>query len=348
MKKKLLLAGLFLGGLIIVLVWVQGGFHSKVPAGRTPILQKKPAAGKTFKVEITRSTGQVTVPGSVVPREKADIASRGQGYAVEIKVSAGDQVKKGDLLIRLDNKDVADRKAQAEAALDSARADLVKAETDYQRFKNLFEKESVAEKVFDDAAARYNVARAAQLRAGAALEEARTILSYGRITAPFDGIVAEESVNLGDLVSPGRVLFRIYAPGSAEMVARPGEQYAPFLKVGTTVSVAIPSMNLSQEAKLREVVPQRDEKTRTITVKAPLTHVPGLGPGLYGTMTFNTKSVPVILIPKKAVRVVGQLETVRVLESQALRVRHVKIGRTIHDKVEVLSGLSPGEEVVLE
>ena len=96
------------------------------------------------------------------------------------------------------------------------------------------------------------------------------------------------------------------------------------------------------------MVPQREEKTRTITIKAPLTEEPGLAPGLYGTLTFHTRPSEVIVIPSEAVKVVGQLETVRVVENGAIKVRHAKTGRKLADgKVEVLSGLNEGEEVVV-
>jgi multidrug efflux pump subunit AcrA (membrane-fusion protein) len=128
-----------------------------------------------------------------------------------------------------------------------------------------------------------------------------------------------------------------------------GEQYAPYLGVGTAVTLTVPSANVKQQSSLREVVPQRDEKTRTITVKAPLTQSSGLGPGLYGTLTFRTRASEVIVIPKSAVHVVGQLETVRVLDNGAVRIRNIKTGRALSDdKVEILSGLNVGEQVVVD
>jgi len=348
MKRKLLLAGLFVGGLILVLIWMQGGFHSKAPGGETPIPEKKEGALRTVKVETSHSTGQVSVSGTVVSRETASIASRSGGYVIEINAEAGDRVKKEQVLLRIDSKELAEREAQAKAGLESAEADLVKADRDFERFKYLYEKEAVAKKELDDATARYEIAKAARQRAKAALEEAATMLSYTVVTAPFGGVIAERNVNVGDLVTPGRPLFSIYMPGTAEMVAAAGEQYAPYLKEGTSVTVKIPSIDLQQDSKIREVVPQRDVKSRTVTVKAPIAETPGLGPGLYGTMTFNTLTSEVIMIPYSAVKVVGQLETVRVLEGGVVRVRHVKAGRRVNGKVEILSGLNEGDEVVID
>jgi RND family efflux transporter MFP subunit len=348
-KKQVILAAVALAGLILILFWVQGGFHSKVPGGTTPLKGPTPQSLKTAVAEAVPSVGEVTVSGTVTSREVAQIASRVSGYVVELRVDAGDKVEKGQTLLSVDSKEMAERESQAKAALESARAELVRTRNDFERYKVLFEKESVAKKDYDDALARYDVARATEEKAVAALEEAGTMLSYGKVTAPFDGIVGERSVNVGDLATPGRVLLTVYMPGTLEMVAAAGEQYAPFLKAGAPVGLAIPSINLKQKSTIREVVPQRDVKTRTLTVKAPVSETPGLVPGLYGTLTFDTRASEVIAVPREALKVIGQLETVRVLENGAIAVRHVKVGRELADgKIEILSGLSVGEKVVAE
>lgn len=346
-KKKILTAIVAVVGLILVLIWSQGGFHSKVPGGRTTHGGEKAALPKTVKAEMIRSSGQVTVSGNVASRDTARIAAKVQGYVVELNVYAGDKVKKGQVLLRIDSKEMAEREAQAKAALESAKAELVKARNDFERYKALFEKESVAKKDYDDALARYETSQAAELRSQAFLDEAATMLSYATVTAPFDGIIGERNVNLGDLATPGKTLFSVYVPGSVELVAAAGEQYDRYLGVGTSVTVAVPSLGLRQASTIREVVPFRDEKTRTITVKAPLQEVQGLVPGLYGTLTFDTRAGEVIVVPASAVSTVGQLESVKVLDNGQVKTRHVKTGRKLDDKVEILSGLTAGEEVVV-
>jgi len=348
-KKTIVKAVIALAGLVAALIWVQGGFHSKVPGGRTALPDEPAASVKTVKAEAVPTAGEVTVSGSLVARETAQVASRILGYVVDLKVDAGDKVKKGELLLRIDTREMAERQAQAQAGLESAKADLVQAKGDFERYKILYEKEAAAKKTYDDALARYETAQAAEQKARAALDEAKTLLSYGDVNAAFDGVVSERSVNVGDLATPGRSLLTIYTPGTLELVAPVGEQYSPYLKPGATVSLSIPSLHVTQSSSLREVVPQRDVKTRTITVKAPVQEAPGLVPGLYGTLSFPTRTSEVIVVPKQAVRVVGQLESVRVLEDGKVKTRHVKTGRALpRDMVEILSGLNPGEEVVME
>ncbi len=347
-SHKLIIPAISAIGLVLVLVWMQGGFHKKVPGGMTAEAPQKVQV-KTVKAEVRSSAGDVTVSGSVVSKESARIAARVAGNVVELNVEAGARVNKGDVLAKLEAKELVEREAQAQAALESAKADLVKTGNDFERFKSLFEKESIAKREYDEALARHEMAQATENKAKASLDEAKTLLSYTSVTAPFDGVVAERNVNVGDLAVAGKQLFSVYAPDTLDMVAAVGEQYVSFLSVGADVNVAIPSINLKEKSQIREIVPQRDEKTRTVTVKAHLADGPGLAPGLYGTMTFNTAKTDVIVIPATAVSTAGQLESVKVLDGDSVKTRHVKVGRKLDDgTVEILSGLNAGEEVVIE
>ncbi len=348
MKKKLFLGGLFLVILILVLVWMQGGFHKKVPGGRTVPQDRGGERLRTMEVAVSISKGEVTVTGTVVARETARIAAKLQGFIVEIKVDAGDKVKKDEVLLRIDDREVKEQVAQAEALLTTARANLSESERDLNRYKKLIEEQAVSQQQFDRSRTAYDVAQAALGRSKARLEEVRTQLSYTVVKSPFDGIVGERKVNVGDMVTPGQYLLNVFRPGTVELVAPVGEQYVRKIKENTPVLVKFPSLGLEFQSTIREVVPVRDEKTRSITVKVPLKDQPGLEPGLYGTLSFGTGDSKVVLIPKTAVQTVGQLETVRVVEDGEVKTRHVKTGRTKGDAIEVLSGLKPGEKLVLE
>ncbi len=348
-KFKLLIAAISALGMILMLIWIQGGFSHKVSGGETNLPKEPIDKVKTIIVEQVETSGEVSVSGTVLARDSARIAARVGGYIAELKVDAGSMVKKGDLLLKIEAGELEERKAQAEAALESANVDLEKTRQDLERYKTLFEEQAIAKKEFDDVSARFEMAKATANKAKAALDEAKTFLSYGLVTAPFDGIVSERTINQGDLAAVGRELLTIYDPNSLEMVAAAGEQFAPFLSVGAPVTVAISSLQIKENTLIREVVPQRDEKTRTITVKAPLRGANGLTPGLFGVLTFKTASSLVIVIPSILVKSVGQIESVRVLDKGEIKTRHVKTGRTLDDgKIEILSGLESGDQVVAE
>ncbi|HMK33494.1 MAG TPA: efflux RND transporter periplasmic adaptor subunit [Desulfomonilaceae bacterium] len=341
---------------LLAIIWVglialapTGSLCAQNAAAEGKPADRNPESPKIVQVETLRTQGDVTVSGSVVARQTAVLSARVSGYITDLKVDAGDHVSNGQELVRIDTKELSEREKEARAALDSANADLSNAEKDLHRYTPLYESRAVSKQQFDEIQKKYDVAQAARQKARAALDQAGTQLSYGDIRAPFDGIIADKMVNVGDLAMPGRPLLTVYMPGTLELVAPVGEQYAKFIKEGTQVSIAIPSLGFRQSASIREVVPQTSEQTKTITVKAPIPDTRGLNPGVYGTLTFHTVSSEVIAVPLQAVRIVGQLQTVRVVRDNRIETRYVRTGRKLNDeKIEILSGLDPDEKILVD
>ncbi len=347
--KKLALAVGSLGGLVVLLVWMQGGFRSKIEPGTISVSKGQLSGMKTVPVKTVPERGNVTVSGTVEARETADVSSRVSGYVLDLKVHAGDHVTKGEELLRIDTKALQEQQDRARAARDKALADLANDERNYHRYKDLVQEKAVSQQEFDDVRTRYNVAKAAAEQSQAALDQASTQLRYGIVRSPFDGIVSKREVNIGDLAEPGKTLLSVYKPDTLELVAAVAEQYAPYLNEGTEVAVDIPSLDVKQTASVREVVPQRNPEARTITVKTPLAHAKDLMPGTYGILTFSTRHSEALIIPAKAVVTIGQLESVKVLRNGTVQSRYVKIGRHLkNNQVEVLSGLNSGQKVVIE
>ena len=338
-----------IGGIFALVSWMGGGFHCNAQAEEKSKVSPGDQPKKTARAEIVKTHGEVTVSGSVVAKQGAVISARISGYITDLMVNAGDSVKAGEDLMHIDTKELTQKETEAGADLESAKADFANAKRDFERYGPLLESKAVSKQQYDEVGRKYEVAQARHQRAQATLDQVRTQLSYGDIKAPFDGTIADKTANVGDLAMPGRQLLTIYMPGTLELVAPVAEQYSRYVKPGTLVDVTIPSIEVSQTTSLREVVPQTNEQTKTITVKAPLTDAQGLVPGAYGTLTFATTSSEVIAIPSNAIRVFGQIETVKVVREGRIESRYVKMGRKLDKgKVEILSGLDPGEEVVID
>jgi HlyD family secretion protein len=195
---------------VIVLVAAGGGYYLKFPP---------PLAVATTQVVLAYSSQQYVVlnsTGYVVARRRAAVASKGSGRVEWLGVTEGSRVKKGQLIARLESRDVEAtlqnaiaNTGVAAANVESAQADLSNVKVQQQRSQSLFEQHFVSQTALDDARARtlraaaaVNSAQAAWRAARANENFARSAVDYTRLTAPFDGVVISRSANVGDVVTP--------------------------------------------------------------------------------------------------------------------------------------------------
>jgi multidrug efflux pump subunit AcrA (membrane-fusion protein) len=182
----------------------------------------------------------------------------------------------------------------------------------------------------------------------ATLAEAKVLLTYTVLTAPFNGRVIRKSADAGSMVAPGQPLFLLESPCCPELHAVVSESLAPRLKVGEKLAVRIDSLDRSFEGMVREIAPVADPTTRTVIVKVTLAPNPDLVSGLFGRLTLPLGTYSALVVPGAAVRRVGQLDLVDVVDAEGhAHRRFVTLGGRQGDLVEVASGLDEGERVVL-
>ena len=189
----------------------------------------------------------------------------------------------------------------------------------------------------------------AQLQQAQAAElEARTMLSYAVIRAPFSGRVTRKMVDVGDMVTPGQPLFLLDVPAQPQLHAYIAESLITYLHPGQVLKVEIEALSATLEGAIAEIVPQAEPASRTTLVKIALTPMPALVTGLYGRVDIPYGIYRSLVVPATAVKEVGQLHLVTVLDIDGYpHRRFVTLGRRHDDLVEVLTGLQEGEEVTL-
>jgi multidrug resistance efflux pump len=189
----------------------------------------------------------------------------------------------------------------------------------------------------------------AQLQQAQAAElEARTMLSYAVIRAPFSGRVTRKMVDVGDMVTPGQPLFLLDVPAQPQLHAYIAESLITYLQPGQVLKVEIEALSATLEGAIAEIVPQAEPASRTTLVKIALTPMPALVTGLYGRVDIPYGIYRSLVVPATAVKEVGQLHLVTVLDIDGYpHRRFVTLGRRHDDLVEVLTGLQEGEEVTL-
>jgi len=344
--KKILIASLFLLGLVLLLLWMQGMFHHRVGAGVVPRRQEARPA-KVAPVRWQQVVDWQEAPGVVASDLQPQVAAQAMGRILAIKVGPGDRVRTGQVLAVLDDAELRSRLGQAREQAAALQAQLRQAQSDYQRFRSLLDRQVVPRREFDQVQARYQTLQAQVQQAQQAVQEAQAYFRYATVVAPADGVVAEKLVSVGDLASPGRPLFTLFDPHRLRLEAQVGEQFAPALQAGTRARLAIPSLNWEVDTTIAEVVAQAASGSRTVLVKARLPWHPDLRPGMFGRLWFDGRERQALLLPLAAVKKMGQLETVSVLTPDGPQNRQVRLGRQYGEDVEVLAGVQAGDQVVM-
>jgi len=358
--------------LILVALWLAGCSESprEVTSSKTP-----PVAVSVVTVAEQQWPSIYQATGTVRARTSAVIAAKLLGYVREVKVQAGDRVREGQLLITLDARDLDVNSRRAEAALDEvrsstpeadsaaagAKANLDLAQTTFNRMQELWNKQSISNQEFDEAGAKvkaaqaaYDMARArrAQLDAQAArvqqeVRATEVARSYAEISAPFAGVVTAKSVDPGALAVPSAPLLTIEREGAYRLEASVEESLLSAIRVGQPVSVTLDGVDRTIEARVSEIVPTVDAASRSYTVKIDLPAVPALRSGVFGHASFSLGSRSPLTVPVSAVTERGQLQSVVVAENGVAHTRLITMGQKNKDQVEVLSGLTAGENVIV-
>jgi len=381
-KKKEVLKGV--GSLLLLLfmmAWLSGAFIGKVKPGEAKLPEPDIKPKETSQVREVTYPFEAEQVGTIRTKSDTWVSSRIMAQVKEILVSEGAFVKGLEtgtptILARLDDRDLRAKVQQAEsnlqaarravemakAQLSSAQAQRERVSADYQRYRELYKQgAATAQQLehmraqFITAEAQYSAARsdlsrmeAQAAQAEAALAEARTMLDYTVIRAPFSGKVVKKTIEVGTMVSPGQPLFYIESPSQPELHAWVAESLIPFISVGERFDVTIDAIKRTIPGVVREIVPQSESPTRTVLVKIALPPDKELVNGLFGRFTISYGSYSTLVIPKQAVKEVGQVRIVHVRKSDgSISRRFVTVGRTHGDLVEVLTGLTAGEEVIV-
>jgi membrane fusion protein, multidrug efflux system len=290
----------------------------------------------TVPVRNERVSQKLEALGTARANESVDISSKTSNIVTAVRFRDGERVRQGQVLVQLDD-------AAARADVAAAQATLTESESQFNRSRELLSTQALSKSSYEQLEATVKANRARLNAATARLED--TV-----IRAPFSGRVGLRRVSVGTLISPGDVITTLDDTGVIKLDFSVPENFLATLREGLSVRATAPAFpGRSFTGKVGSIDSRVDVNTRSVTVRALLANEDGaLKPGMFLNVSLSNDEREAMVIPEEALTPDAERQYVFVVsEGKAIR-REVRIGSRRPGSVEVLAGLTPGENVVVE
>jgi RND family efflux transporter MFP subunit len=318
--------------------------------GKSPPPAPEPRPVRTVTVASGAARESNSYTAEIRARYETDLSFQVGGKIIARPVDAGDQVRRGELLARLDEKDQRIAMESARSAVVAAEAELARARTDEARFRDLLERGLTTQATY---VAQQTTTKTAQSRleqATAQLQLSQQQLAYTTVRADADGVITRTYAEIGSVIAPGQRVVALAQPSEVEAVFDVSENRVEDVRGNPTVQIALSSVKTPMlMGRVREVSPSADPVTRTYQVKTTIYEAPkDLQLGMTATVTLpRFGNAPLTSIPSTALFQQGAEPAVWIVKSDhTLELRPVKVERYESDRVWIAGGLNTGDRVV--
>lgn len=306
-----------------------------------PVIQLSPAA----------PARSLEISATIEALRQATVATQASGNVLVLGVKAGDRVKAGQMLARIDDRDPAAALSRTEGGVLQAEAELRNASVNAERTRDLRAKGFVSQAALDIAETQLKAAQAGLQAAQGGRRQAALAREYSAVTAPFDGVVLATHLQAGDLAAPGRPILTLYAPGALRAVVQVPASRSAAARQATSRQVQMPDG--AWVAPLRSTeLPTTDPVSQTVEWRLDLPAAALATPGQSVSVRFDGApaegTARSLSIPVAAVLQRGELEAVYVVREQRFVLRAVRLGSRQGSQVEVLAGLKAGEQIAAD
>jgi len=299
---------------------------------------------------------ELVLPGSLLAYEESPIYARTSGYLVRWYRDIGSRVKEGELLATIDTPEVDQELNQTRAAREQMVAQMELAKISADRWENLRKSDSVSAQEADTQTSGYKQAQANVAAADANVRRLEQLEGFKKVYAPFSGVLTKRNVDPGALINAGagaagRELFDIARVDPLRVYTSVPQAYAPYIKVGASTTVTLqefPGQRFS--ARIARTAEAIDPSTRTLLTEVDVPNKDGrLLPGSFGEVHFAVGSnVDKVTIPVNAMLFRSEGPRLAVIGTDnKVQLRPINIGRDYGATLEILGGVSIGDQVVI-
>lgn len=288
--------------------------------------------------------------GVIEAAQQSTVSAQTAGRVKDIYFDVGDRVRKGQVILRIDEREAAQVQAGSQALVMQAQATLQNAKSSYERARQLYAQKFISQAALDKAQADYKVALAQAAASEAGAGQSALVRGYTEVMAPYAGVVSARHVEIGEMVTVGKPLMTGFDPAQMRAIVDVPQHRLADLGAHPQATVEFPALQRSVQAIGVTVQPVADARTHTTQVRLSLpAGEAGVYPGMFVRVHFIVGKSSKLLIPASAVVRRSEVVAVYVVDEKGVvSLRQVRLGEITPEGVEVLAGLKPGEQVALE
>jgi RND family efflux transporter MFP subunit len=292
-----------------------------------------------------------SVEGVVEAVRQSTVSAQISGRVKEVNFDVGDTVKKGQIILRIDERETAQALAGSQAQVMQAQAALTQARANYERSLQLFAQKYISQSALDKAKADYEMAQAQAAASEAGESQSALARGYAAVIAPFSGVVASRLVEMGEMVTVGKPLMVGFDPSQMRVIVNVPQYKLAEIGTHPKVNVELTSQKRWVQAAAVTVQPSADVRTHSTQVRVTIpANEKGVYPGMFVRAHFVVGKTNKLLIPASAVVRRSEVVAVYVVDDKGMaKLRQVRLGEASgENEIEVLVGLKPGENVALD
>lgn len=304
----------------------------------------------TVKAVPGESLSGMLLPAEVRPYVEAPIYARASGYVTKWQVDIGAHVKAGQLLAIIDTPELDQELEAAKAGLVQANAALALAKITAERWAELLKTSSVSEQENAEKAADLQLKQANVDAAKATVQRIEDLKAFCHVTAPFSGTVTARDIDVGDLISPGKELFRLSDTHTLRVFVNVPQSATPGVTVGVKADILVPEMPGHKfPAKVVRTAGAIDTSSRTLLTELDVDNSEGqIIAGSYAQVSFHETEVkPPLVLPSNTLLFRAEGPQIGVVVDGQVELRDVMVGRDLGKMVEVLSGVTTNSQVII-
>ena len=326
---------------IALLAWSCGNEEKVTP-------KQQSVKVKTELVKYIETVGEHRFSGAIKADDKLMLSTKIFGQVAAVLVKEGEKINKGQLLIKIKSSDLVAKQNTANAGVKAAKTNMENTIKNYDRISILFKKGSATQKELEDITAAKEAAIAQYKAAQHQLTEVNDYLSYANITSPINGFVSKKMVNVGDMANPGHPILALESMEELKVEANiPAFEIGKF-EVNDSIKITATDAGLAEiNGVVERIVPSSSFSGQYKIIIALSKQHKSLKPGMFARINLLKNKENKLLIAKSSIVTKGQLTGVFTINQQnEAMLRWIRVGKDYGNKIEVLSGLIEGEELI--